>query len=227
MAERASECSTPLCWRPSSSPWTELSCPGLGQNGSDEIIESLRVLLWVHGGNLCPSLRWKEHEVDAFIKAITGFSHAYTLEHEWWMRCVGEIHKAALCTVLLVQVQKCSSNFRSSFFSCSIHFHNLINVPKKVVMFFCRKIHFLTNHIMCKTVHGLTSQKTIKCVFFGRNGYKLLYNLWWSVKRQAQRSPWDRPHMIILYLNSFISSHFCYQSCTLKCSVLHFLLASL
>lgn len=57
VAEQASECSTPLCWRPSSSPWTQLSCLGLGQNGSDEIIESLRVLLWIHGGNLCPSLR--------------------------------------------------------------------------------------------------------------------------------------------------------------------------
>lgn len=125
-----SECSTPLCRRPSSSPWTELSCLGLGQNGSDEIIEPLRVLLWVHGGNLCPSLKWKKHEVNALIKAIKGFSHAYTLEHKWWMRCLGEIHKVALCTVLLVQVQKCSSNFRSFFFV----WHTLT----KKKMFFCR-----------------------------------------------------------------------------------------
>lgn len=192
-------------------PWTELSCLGLGQNGSDEIIESLRVLLWVHGGNLCPSLRWKEHEVNAFIK---GFSHAYTLEHEWWTRCLGEIHKAALCTVLLVQVQNVEVILEVVLFHVPFHF-------------FCRKILFLTNHILCKTVHALTSQKTIKCVVFGRNSYELLYNLWWTVKRQAQKSLWDRPHMIILYLNCFVSSHFCYKSYTLKCFMLHFWLVSL
>ncbi len=96
------------------------------------------------------------------------------------------------CTVLLVQVQNVVVILEVVFFHVPYTSTTLLMFQKKVVMFFCRKIHFLTNHIMCKTVHGLTSQKTIKCVFFGRNGYKLLYNLWWSVKRQAQKSLWDR-----------------------------------